>query len=180
MVLLAAALFAPLWWCQADPILCMGLWGREEGTELKYKTSHLLFQESPKISSHWRQSKPKGNLTYHQYMPPEPRQGSRADLQAKKSALGPPGPPLWEETNSQQPSPRYDLFLFSRKFTAPESSSIKLRAQDQGNPALGPSSLRTQRVRVPSPSSFSSQESWPRPKSLSRQPLLPHAQEPAS
>ncbi|XP_019597058.1 MEF2-activating motif and SAP domain-containing transcriptional regulator isoform X1 [Rhinolophus sinicus] len=65
-----------------------------------------LKKESPKISSHWRQSKPKGNLTYHQYMPPEPRQGSRADLQAKKSALGPPGPPLWEETNSQQPSPR--------------------------------------------------------------------------
>uniref|UniRef100_A0A671ECJ4 MEF2 activating motif and SAP domain containing transcriptional regulator n=1 Tax=Rhinolophus ferrumequinum TaxID=59479 RepID=A0A671ECJ4_RHIFE len=39
-------------------------------------------------------------------MPPEPRQGSRADLQAKRSALGPPGPPLWEETNSQQPPPR--------------------------------------------------------------------------
>ncbi|XP_019513813.1 PREDICTED: MEF2-activating motif and SAP domain-containing transcriptional regulator isoform X3 [Hipposideros armiger] len=61
---------------------------------------------SPKISSHWRESKPKGNLTYHQYMPPEPRQGSRTDLQAKGSALGPPGPPLWEETNSQQPPPR--------------------------------------------------------------------------
>ncbi|XP_015447565.1 MEF2-activating motif and SAP domain-containing transcriptional regulator [Pteropus alecto] len=38
-------------------------------------------------------------------MPPEPRQGSRADPQAKGSALGPPGPLLWEETNSQQPPP---------------------------------------------------------------------------
>uniref|UniRef100_A0A2K6MXH0 MEF2 activating motif and SAP domain containing transcriptional regulator n=2 Tax=Rhinopithecus bieti TaxID=61621 RepID=A0A2K6MXH0_RHIBE len=39
-------------------------------------------------------------------MPPEPRQGSRADPQAEGSALGPPGPPLWEGTDSQQPHPR--------------------------------------------------------------------------
>ncbi|KAM9631959.1 MEF2-activating motif and SAP domain-containing transcriptional regulator isoform 4-T4 [Trichechus inunguis] len=39
-------------------------------------------------------------------MPPEPRQGSRGDPQAEGTALGPPGPPLWEGTNSQQPHPR--------------------------------------------------------------------------
>ncbi|XP_044778207.1 MEF2-activating motif and SAP domain-containing transcriptional regulator [Neomonachus schauinslandi] len=63
-------------------------------------------KESPKISQHWREPKPKGNLTYHQYMPPGRRQGSRVDSQAKGLALGPPGPPLWEGTNSQQPPPR--------------------------------------------------------------------------
>ncbi|XP_053067048.1 MEF2-activating motif and SAP domain-containing transcriptional regulator isoform X4 [Acinonyx jubatus] len=63
-------------------------------------------KESPKISQHWREPKPKGNLTYHQYMPLGPRQGSRVDPQAKMLALGPPGPPLWEGTNSQRPPPR--------------------------------------------------------------------------
>ncbi|XP_073742763.1 MEF2-activating motif and SAP domain-containing transcriptional regulator isoform X1 [Callorhinus ursinus] len=63
-------------------------------------------KDSPKISQHWREPKPKGNLTYHQYMPPGWRQGSRVDSQAKGLALGPPGPPLWEGTNSQQPPPR--------------------------------------------------------------------------
>uniref|UniRef100_A0A8C9P8S6 MEF2 activating motif and SAP domain containing transcriptional regulator n=1 Tax=Spermophilus dauricus TaxID=99837 RepID=A0A8C9P8S6_SPEDA len=52
------------------------------------------------------ESKPRGNLTYHQYMPPEPRQGSRADPQVERSALGPQEPPLWEGTNSQQLHPR--------------------------------------------------------------------------
>ncbi|XP_065755265.1 MEF2-activating motif and SAP domain-containing transcriptional regulator isoform X4 [Phocoena phocoena] len=42
-------------------------------------------------------------------MPPEPRQGSRADPQAEGSALSPPGPPAWEWTNSQQPPPRMKL-----------------------------------------------------------------------
>ncbi|XP_054105610.1 MEF2-activating motif and SAP domain-containing transcriptional regulator isoform X1 [Callithrix jacchus] len=63
-------------------------------------------KESPKTSQRWRESKPRGNLTYHQYMPPEPRQGARAGPQAEGSALGPPGPPLWEGTDSQQPHPR--------------------------------------------------------------------------
>nr|XP_014979970.1 MEF2-activating motif and SAP domain-containing transcriptional regulator isoform X6 [Macaca mulatta] len=80
--------------------------GSKVGAALKPSTSYLLFQESPKISQRWRESKPRGNLTYHQYMPPEPRQGSRADPQAEGSALGPPGPPLWEGTDSQQPHPR--------------------------------------------------------------------------
>ncbi|XP_059009727.1 MEF2-activating motif and SAP domain-containing transcriptional regulator isoform X8 [Mustela lutreola] len=63
-------------------------------------------KESPKISQHWREPKPKGNLTYHQYMPPGQRQGSRVNPQAKGLALGPLGPPLWEGTKSQQPPPR--------------------------------------------------------------------------
>lgn len=100
----------------------MGLWGGEVETELKRTISHLLFQECPKISQHWREFKPKGNLTYHQYMPQEQRQGSKPDPQAKESAMGPPGAPMWEETNSQQPPPRYDMFLFSKKFKIRESS----------------------------------------------------------
>nr|XP_011734491.1 MEF2-activating motif and SAP domain-containing transcriptional regulator isoform X7 [Macaca nemestrina] len=80
--------------------------GSKVGAALKPSTPYLLFQESPKISQRWRESKPRGNLTYHQYMPPEPRQGSRADPQAEGSALGPPGPPLWEGTDSQQAHPR--------------------------------------------------------------------------
>uniref|UniRef100_A0A8C0PN46 MEF2 activating motif and SAP domain containing transcriptional regulator n=1 Tax=Canis lupus familiaris TaxID=9615 RepID=A0A8C0PN46_CANLF len=39
-------------------------------------------------------------------IPPGRRQGSRVDPPAKELALGPPGPPLWEGTNSQQPPPR--------------------------------------------------------------------------
>nr|XP_010349338.1 MEF2-activating motif and SAP domain-containing transcriptional regulator isoform X2 [Saimiri boliviensis boliviensis] len=65
-----------------------------------------LKKESPKTSQRWREPKPTGNLTYHQYMPPEPRQGARAGPQAEESALGPPGPPLWEGTESQLPHPR--------------------------------------------------------------------------
>ncbi|KAB0377662.1 hypothetical protein E2I00_012270 [Balaenoptera physalus] len=76
--------------------------------EPKHYPWRSLKKESPKISQHWREPKPKEHLTYHQYMPPEPRQGSRADPQAEGSALGPPGPPPWEWTNSQQPPPRYD------------------------------------------------------------------------
>ncbi|KAM8962644.1 MEF2-activating motif and SAP domain-containing transcriptional regulator isoform 1-T1 [Lycaon pictus] len=73
--------------------------------ESEYGTWRSL-KESPKISQHWRKPKPKGNLTYHQYIPPGRRQGSRVDPPAKELALGPPGPPLWEGTNSQQPPPR--------------------------------------------------------------------------
>ncbi|XP_073082231.1 MEF2-activating motif and SAP domain-containing transcriptional regulator isoform X4 [Manis javanica] len=71
--------------------------------ELEYGPWRSL-KDSPKISQHSKEPKPKGNLTYHQYMPPEPRQGSRADPQAEGSALGLPGPSLWEGT--QQPPHR--------------------------------------------------------------------------
>ncbi|XP_044112889.1 MEF2-activating motif and SAP domain-containing transcriptional regulator isoform X2 [Neovison vison] len=73
--------------------------------ESEYRPWRSL-KESPKISQHWREPKPKGNLTYHQYMPPGRRQGSRVNPQAKGLALGPLGPPLWEGTKSQQPPPR--------------------------------------------------------------------------
>ncbi|XP_008522058.2 MEF2-activating motif and SAP domain-containing transcriptional regulator isoform X6 [Equus przewalskii] len=74
--------------------------------EPEYCPWRSLKKESPKISQQWREPKPEGNLTHHQYMPPEPRQGSRTDPQTERSALGPPGSPLWEGTNSQQPPPR--------------------------------------------------------------------------
>nr|XP_044615472.1 MEF2-activating motif and SAP domain-containing transcriptional regulator isoform X4 [Equus asinus] len=74
--------------------------------EPEYCPWRSLKKESPKISQQWREPKPEGNLTHHQYMPPEPRQGSRTDPQTERSALGPPGSPLWEGTNSLQPPPR--------------------------------------------------------------------------
>nr|XP_014585099.2 MEF2-activating motif and SAP domain-containing transcriptional regulator isoform X9 [Equus caballus] len=74
--------------------------------EPEYCPWRSLKKESPKISQQWREPKPEGNLTHHQYMPPEPRQGSRTDPQTERSALAPPGSPLWEGTNSQQPPPR--------------------------------------------------------------------------
>ncbi|XP_004694317.1 PREDICTED: MEF2-activating motif and SAP domain-containing transcriptional regulator isoform X2 [Condylura cristata] len=63
-------------------------------------------KESPRNSRHWREPTLKGNLTYHQYMPPETRQGSRAESQAQGPALGPPGQPVWEGAKSQRPPPR--------------------------------------------------------------------------
>ncbi|XP_048646548.1 MEF2-activating motif and SAP domain-containing transcriptional regulator isoform X2 [Marmota marmota marmota] len=86
-------------------------------------------KESSKTSQRWSESKPRGNLTYHQYMPPEPRQGSRADPQVERSALGPQGPPLWEGTNSQQLHPRYDPHFSSlgtQKFTSHHPASNPL------------------------------------------------------
>ncbi|XP_066121385.1 MEF2-activating motif and SAP domain-containing transcriptional regulator isoform X5 [Saccopteryx bilineata] len=80
-------------------------------------------EESPKISQHWREVKPKRNLTYDQYTPPEPRQGSRADPQAKGSAMDPPGPPLWEETNSQQPPLRMKPTLLPPSLPGVSNSS---------------------------------------------------------
>nr|XP_044989574.1 MEF2-activating motif and SAP domain-containing transcriptional regulator isoform X1 [Jaculus jaculus] len=62
-------------------------------------------KESPKKSQHWREPKAKGNLTYHLYMPSAPRQGPRTATKAGGSALGPLGPPLLEEPDSQQPHP---------------------------------------------------------------------------
>ncbi|KAK1329978.1 hypothetical protein QTO34_010162 [Cnephaeus nilssonii] len=65
-----------------------------------------LKDASPKVSQCWTEAKPQGNLTYHQYLPPEPRQGARADSQAPGSAVAAPRPPAWAEANSQQPPPR--------------------------------------------------------------------------
>lgn len=173
LVLLAAGLFAPLWWCQADPIPLVGLWGSQVGMELKHVVSHLLFQESPKISQHWREAKPKGNLTYHQYVPPEPRQGSRADPQAKGSAEGPPGPPLCEEKKSQQPPSRYDLCSYPPGSSSPQHPPPSNQVQGQGNQSLVPFSPRTQESRSPAPLPSVSRSPALRPESEPPAPPLP-------
>ncbi|XP_076989688.1 MEF2-activating motif and SAP domain-containing transcriptional regulator [Tamandua tetradactyla] len=83
-------------------------------------------KESPKIAQRWRESKPRGNLTYHQYMPPEPGQRSGADTQAKGAALGPPG--SREGTNSQQSHPR----------TVARMKPTPLTPSPQGDPSPSP------------------------------------------
>ncbi|XP_030676864.1 MEF2-activating motif and SAP domain-containing transcriptional regulator isoform X1 [Nomascus leucogenys] len=128
-------------------------------------------KESPKISQRWRESKPRGNLTYHQYMPPEPRQGSRADPQAEGSALGPPGPPLWEETDSQQPHPRmkpspltpcppgvpssspppHKLELQTLKLEELTVSELRQQLRLRGLPVSGTKSMLLERMRGGAP-----------------------------
>lgn len=173
LVLLAAGLFAPFWWCQADPILLMGLWVREVGMELKHVISHLLFQELPKISQHWREAKPKGNLTYHQYIPPEPRKGSRVDPQAKGSAEGPPGPPPFEETKSQPPPSRYDLRSYPPGGSSSQHPPPLNQVQGQGNPPLLPFSPRSQGFRSPTALPSVSRSPGLRPESEPPAPPLP-------
>ncbi|XP_077603621.1 MEF2-activating motif and SAP domain-containing transcriptional regulator isoform X2 [Crocuta crocuta] len=104
-------------------------------------------KESPKISQHWREPKPKGNLTYHQYMPPGPRQGSRVDTQAKMLALRPPGPPRWEGTNSQRPPPRMEPIPLTPSppgVPSPSPSPHKLELQTLKLEELTVSELRQQ------------------------------------
>ncbi|XP_039101338.1 MEF2-activating motif and SAP domain-containing transcriptional regulator isoform X2 [Hyaena hyaena] len=104
-------------------------------------------KESPKISQHWREPKPKGNLTYHQYMPPGPRQGSRVDTQAKMLALRPPGPPRWEGTNSQRPPPRTEPIPLTPSppgVPSPSPSPHKLELQTLKLEELTVSELRQQ------------------------------------
>eukprot|EP00069_Balaena_mysticetus_P009698 bmy_06418T0 len=115
--------------------------------EPKHYPWRSLKKESPKISQHWREPKPKEHLTYHQYMPPEPRQGSRADPQAEGSALGPPGPPPWEWTNSQQPPPRMKPSPLTRSppgVPSPSPSPHKLELQTLKLEELTVSELRQQ------------------------------------
>nr|XP_024647657.1 MEF2-activating motif and SAP domain-containing transcriptional regulator isoform X8 [Macaca nemestrina] len=128
-------------------------------------------KESPKISQRWRESKPRGNLTYHQYMPPEPRQGSRADPQAEGSALGPPGPPLWEGTDSQQAHPRmkpcvltpcppgvpspspppHKLELQTLKLEELTVSELRQQLRLRGLPVSGTKSMLLERMRGGAP-----------------------------
>ncbi|XP_036131278.1 MEF2-activating motif and SAP domain-containing transcriptional regulator isoform X1 [Molossus molossus] len=131
-----------------------------------------LKKESPKISQHWREAKPKGSLTYHQYMPPEPRQESRADPQAKGSAIGPPGPPLREETNSQQPParmkptplpaslpgvsnpvpPPHKLELQTLKLEELTVSELRQQLRLRGLPVSGTKAMLLERMRGGAPS----------------------------
>ncbi|ERE71124.1 MEF2-activating motif and SAP domain-containing transcriptional regulator isoform X2 [Cricetulus griseus] len=99
-------------------------------------------KESSKNSQHWKEPKVRGNLTYHLYMPPEGRQGPRADLQAEGSTLGPPGPPLWEEKNSQSPHPR--MKPSSPGDSSPSPPSHKLELQTLKLEELTVSELRQQ------------------------------------
>ncbi|KAF5925905.1 hypothetical protein HPG69_000396, partial [Diceros bicornis minor] len=135
--------------------------------EPEYCAWRSLKKESPKISQHWREPKPKGNLTYHQYMPPEPRQRSRADPQAEGSALGPPGPPLWEERNSQQPPlrmkptpltpslpgipspspPPHKLELQTLKLEELTVSELRQQLRLRGLPVSGTKSMLLERMR---------------------------------
>ncbi|KAM8788981.1 MEF2-activating motif and SAP domain-containing transcriptional regulator isoform 2-T2 [Rhynchonycteris naso] len=128
-------------------------------------------KESPKISQHWRVAKPKGNLTYDQYTLPEPKQGSRADPQAKGSAMDPPGPPLWEETNSRQPPPRmkptplppslpgvsnsspppHKLELQTLKLEELTVSELRQQLRLRGLPVSGTKSMLLERMRGGAP-----------------------------
>ncbi|XP_052512372.1 MEF2-activating motif and SAP domain-containing transcriptional regulator isoform X1 [Budorcas taxicolor] len=130
-----------------------------------------LKKESPKTSQHWREPKPKGNLTYHQYIPPEPRQGCRADPQVEGSPLDPPGPPLWEGTNSQQPPPRmkptpltpsppgvpspstlpHKLELQTLKLEELTVSELRQQLRLRGLPVSGTKSMLLERMRGGAP-----------------------------
>ncbi|XP_024422172.1 MEF2-activating motif and SAP domain-containing transcriptional regulator isoform X3 [Desmodus rotundus] len=131
-----------------------------------------LKKELPKISQHWREAKPKGNLTYHQYIPPEPRKGSRVDPQAKGSAEGPPGPPPFEETKSQPPpsrmkptllppslpgvshpsSPPHKLELQTLKLEELTVSELRQQLRLRGLPVSGTKSMLLERMRGGAPS----------------------------
>ncbi|XP_072822806.1 MEF2-activating motif and SAP domain-containing transcriptional regulator isoform X4 [Vicugna pacos] len=139
--------------------------------EPEYSPWRSLKKDSPKISRHWREPKPKGNLTYHQYMPPEPKQGSRADPQAERSVLSPPGPPLWEETNSQQPlsrmkptsltpsppgvpspsPPPHKLELQTLKLEELTVSELRQQLRLRGLPVSGTKSMLLERMRGGTP-----------------------------
>ncbi|KAM6222872.1 MEF2-activating motif and SAP domain-containing transcriptional regulator isoform 1-T1 [Rhynchocyon petersi] len=129
-------------------------------------------KESPKITQRWRvpKPKPKGNLTYHQYMPPEPRQGVRGDPQAEGPALGPPGPALWEGTNSQPPPPRmkptstpsppgapspsptpHKLELQTLKLEELTVSELRQQLRLRGLPVSGTKSMLLERMRGGAP-----------------------------
>ncbi|XP_063456547.1 MEF2-activating motif and SAP domain-containing transcriptional regulator isoform X2 [Pan paniscus] len=104
-------------------------------------------------------------------MPPEPRQGSRADPQAEGSALGPPGPSLWEGTDSQQPHPRmkpspltpcppgvpspspppHKLELQTLKLEELTVSELRQQLRLRGLPVSGTKSMLLERMRGGAP-----------------------------
>ncbi|KAG8521391.1 MEF2-activating motif and SAP domain-containing transcriptional regulator, partial [Galemys pyrenaicus] len=124
-----------------------------------------------KNSGHWREPTLKGNLTYHQYMPPETRQGSRAESQAQESALGPPRRRLWEGAKSQQPPPRmkpsplapstpgvpspspptHKLELQTLKLEELTVSELRQQLRLRGLPVSGTKSMLLERMRGGTP-----------------------------
>ncbi|XP_021101852.1 MEF2-activating motif and SAP domain-containing transcriptional regulator isoform X4 [Heterocephalus glaber] len=107
---------------------------------LKHRASHLLFQESPKVSPHWRAPKPQATLTYHQYRPPE--QGYRARGE-------PRGPPPWGGTSSRQPSPRLELQTL--KLEELTVSELRQQLRLKGLPVSGTKSMLLERMRSGAP-----------------------------
>uniref|UniRef100_H0WN14 MEF2-activating motif and SAP domain-containing transcriptional regulator n=1 Tax=Otolemur garnettii TaxID=30611 RepID=H0WN14_OTOGA len=116
--------------------------------EPKYCPWRSPKDESLKISQSWRESKSKENLTYYQYMSPQPKQGTGADPQAEEgSALGPPRRLLWEKTNSQQPHPRMKstpLITSPPGVPSPSTPTHKLELQTLKLEELTVSELRQQ------------------------------------
>ncbi|XP_036281575.1 MEF2-activating motif and SAP domain-containing transcriptional regulator isoform X2 [Pipistrellus kuhlii] len=102
----------------------------------------------PKVSQRWTEAKSQGNLTYHQYLPPEPRQGARADSRAGGAAGAAPQRPLaWAETNAQQPPPRMRATALPAGFPGAPSPSPpphKLELQTLKLEELTVSELRQQ------------------------------------
>nr|XP_004672323.1 MEF2-activating motif and SAP domain-containing transcriptional regulator isoform X2 [Jaculus jaculus] len=151
-------------------------------------------KESPKKSQHWREPKAKGNLTYHLYMPSAPRQGPRTATKAGGSALGPLGPPLLEEPDSQQPHPlmkptsltpsapgvsspppSHKLELQTLKLEELTVSELRQQLRLRGLPVSGTKSMLLERMRGgtpprerPKPRREDSGAGWPRfrPKAL--------------
>ncbi|XP_005412993.1 PREDICTED: MEF2-activating motif and SAP domain-containing transcriptional regulator [Chinchilla lanigera] len=120
-------------------------------------------QESPKLSPRWRAPKPQGTLTYHQYRPPEPGQGTRAEP--------PSGPPQWDGTSSQQPSsrvkpapltpsapgvpspsaPPHKLELQTLKLEELTVSELRQQLRLRGLPVSGTKSMLLERMRGGAP-----------------------------
>uniref|UniRef100_A0A8C0AHD7 MEF2-activating motif and SAP domain-containing transcriptional regulator n=1 Tax=Bos mutus grunniens TaxID=30521 RepID=A0A8C0AHD7_BOSMU len=104
-------------------------------------------------------------------IPPEPRQGYRADPQVEGSPLDPPGPPLWEGTTSQQPPPRmkptpltppppgvpspsplpHKLELQTLKLEELTVSELRQQLRLRGLPVSGTKSMLLERMRGGAP-----------------------------
>ncbi|XP_051696767.2 MEF2-activating motif and SAP domain-containing transcriptional regulator [Oryctolagus cuniculus] len=126
---------------------------------------------SPGVSEGCSEPQPRGSLTCDQHMPPEPRQGARADPQAQRPALRPPGPPLWEGTSSQPPHPRmkpaplppsppgvpnpspppHKLELQTLKLEELTVSELRQQLRLRGLPVSGTKSMLLERMRGGAP-----------------------------
>ncbi|XP_012883286.1 PREDICTED: MEF2-activating motif and SAP domain-containing transcriptional regulator [Dipodomys ordii] len=128
-------------------------------------------KDSPKVSQRWREPTSRGNLTYHQYMPPEPRQGPRADPQVEGKALGSPRPPLKMGPSSQPsypktkpptpapsppgisgpPPPSHKLELQTLKLEELTVSELRQQLRLRGLPVSGTKSMLLERMRGGAP-----------------------------
>nr|XP_008522059.1 PREDICTED: MEF2-activating motif and SAP domain-containing transcriptional regulator isoform X2 [Equus przewalskii] len=113
--------------------------------EPEYCPWRSLKKESPKISQQWREPKPEGNLTHHQYMPPEPRQGSRTDPQTERMkptpvTASPPGIP------SPSPPP-HKMELQTLKLEELTVSELRQQLRLRGLPVSGTKSMLLERMR---------------------------------